>query len=438
MLKKKLVTAFASIALAVGPLLLTATMASANDQLDAYNSSMEQYRLLWSQGKVADANAAYARAQNQWIIYQTCLAANSCTTSAVKTIPSPTSTPTSQASSNPSSTPVSGTTISPTPAPTQIKPSSSPSPSMSVESSQAPSTKTLMTFSEYTSAMQALDLKIVSASGAERTALLAQKSALEIKYQSDHATAQQNYVKVQTEYVEQLAVVNALSQSESQLQLIRVATDQAINAGVSADSLTSWTAAQAQLQAQVDKLQSVVSNFETMFTADAIAGMTLETTDETVATAIAYQTKLKQEALNLTSLAITSISSVPTSDLTAGQTQILISAANVGFRYAEPDSTVYRQSLDALLLVAQSDDPELNPSVAAIPMLGEAAQTILDAFNSLGNIGSDMSPQVRQDSESVVVSAVIASQVAQVAVGAAHFAGSSATMAGAAAFSRRP
>ncbi len=73
------------------------------------------------------------------------------------------------------------------------------------------------------------------------------------------------------------------------------------------------------------------------------------------------------------------------------------------------------QVLQQLAEEAEADDPEVPEELAAIPLIGNAAVAILEAFNALGNIGADMAPEVREKSEKVVVGAIIASQIAQVA-----------------------
>jgi hypothetical protein len=55
------------------------------------------------------------------------------------------------------------------------------------------------------------------------------------------------------------------------------------------------------------------------------------------------------------------------------------------------------------------------------------AGAVLEVFNDLGNVGADMTPEVREKSEEVVVATVIVGQVAQVASAAAASAASAAT-----------
>jgi hypothetical protein len=72
-----------------------------------------------------------------------------------------------------------------------------------------------------------------------------------------------------------------------------------------------------------------------------------------------------------------------------------------------------------LVVLAQADDVELPAELAAIPLLGEAAGAALEAFNAIGNIGADMSPQVREQAEDAVVASVVVGQVAASAAAAA-------------------
>ena len=61
-------------------------------------------------------------------------------------------------------------------------------------------------------------------------------------------------------------------------------------------------------------------------------------------------------------------------------------------------------------------DIVLDESLVAIPLLGDALGGVVEALNFLGNAGADMSPQVREDSEKVVVTAIVAVQAALSAI----------------------
>ena len=118
------------------------------------------------------------------------------------------------------------------------------------------------------------------------------------------------------------------------------------------------------------------------------------------------------------------------SELTEAQAEALKEAALETFETAQPGSPEYEQALDALMVAAQADDLELPEELAAIPLLGDVAGAALEVFNAIGNVGADMSPQVREQSEKVVIAAVIVGQVAMTATAAATSA--------AAAAARRP
>jgi hypothetical protein len=108
------------------------------------------------------------------------------------------------------------------------------------------------------------------------------------------------------------------------------------------------------------------------------------------------------------------LTSIAPEDLTASQIEQLFNITLEIFETAEPGSEEYEQALDALMLIAESDDLELPSELAAIPLLGDVAGAILDIFNDLGNVGADMSPQVRETAEKIVVVSVIVTQIVAV------------------------
>ena len=112
--------------------------------------------------------------------------------------------------------------------------------------------------------------------------------------------------------------------------------------------------------------------------------------------------------------------------LTEEQQTLIVAAAMEVFAEAEQGSPEYEAALDALLIVAQADDIVLDEELAAIPLIGNVAGAAIEVFNALGNAGADMSPQVREQSEKVVIAAVIVGQVAMTATAAATSAASSA------------
>jgi hypothetical protein len=127
---------------------------------------------------------------------------------------------------------------------------------------------------------------------------------------------------------------------------------------------------------------------------------------------------LEQEAI----AEIETLAETDPEELTEAQAEQLTAAAMVIFETAERGSEAYNQALEALAIVAVADDPKLPEEFAAIP----GAAAVLETFNALGNVGADMSPQVREEAEQTVIASVIA-------VGAAVSAASTATIAAAAA-----
>jgi hypothetical protein len=107
---------------------------------------------------------------------------------------------------------------------------------------------------------------------------------------------------------------------------------------------------------------------------------------------------------------------IEATDLSEAQVEALVEAALEVFETAEPGSEEYEQALDALFLAAQADDIVLDEALAAIPLLGDVLGGATELVNFLGNAGADMSPEVREDSEKVVVTAIVAVQAALSAV----------------------
>jgi hypothetical protein len=76
---------------------------------------------------------------------------------------------------------------------------------------------------------------------------------------------------------------------------------------------------------------------------------------------------------------------------------------------------------------AKADDPVIPAELAAIPLIGDVAGQVLEAFNVLGNVGADMTPEVREKSEEVVIASVIVGNIATTASVMASAAAASTT-----------
>ncbi len=123
-----------------------------------------------------------------------------------------------------------------------------------------------------------------------------------------------------------------------------------------------------------------------------------------------------QEDISAEELMQVELDQIVATDLSEAQVEALIEAALEIFETAEPGSEEYEQALEALLVAAQADDIVLDEALAAIPLLGDVLGGATELVNFLGNAGADMSPEVREDSEKVVVTAIVAVQAALSAV----------------------
>jgi len=100
----------------------------------------------------------------------------------------------------------------------------------------------------------------------------------------------------------------------------------------------------------------------------------------------------------------------------------------------EPTPPTEEEVMEELWAEATADDIVVSEELAAIPVLGSAIVALADAINFVGNVGADMSPEVRKQSEKVVVSAIIVTQIATQAAATATMA--AATSASASASSK--
>ena len=116
-----------------------------------------------------------------------------------------------------------------------------------------------------------------------------------------------------------------------------------------------------------------------------------------------------QESLN-------TLVDIAPSEMTDAQVEQLKEVAISILETTEQGSPEYEAALDALFVAAQADDIVLSEELVAIPVLGNVAVGITNAINFIGNVGSDMSPKVREESKKIVVSAVVVAQVAATAM----------------------
>lgn len=112
---------------------------------------------------------------------------------------------------------------------------------------------------------------------------------------------------------------------------------------------------------------------------------------------------------------IKELAEIAPSEMTEAQVEQLQEAAFAVLETAEQGSPEYEEALDALFIAAQADDIVVDEELASTPVIGAAVVAIADAINFLGNIGADISPKVREESQKVVVGVVVVGQIAQLA-----------------------
>jgi hypothetical protein len=109
------------------------------------------------------------------------------------------------------------------------------------------------------------------------------------------------------------------------------------------------------------------------------------------------------------------LEAVDPTELTEAQAEQLVAAALETFETATEGSPEYEQALDALFLAAQQDDIEVDPALADIPGVGQAAAAVVAIFNLVGNVGADISPEKRKEAQTLVVTTLVVGQIAQAA-----------------------
>jgi hypothetical protein len=81
-----------------------------------------------------------------------------------------------------------------------------------------------------------------------------------------------------------------------------------------------------------------------------------------------------------------------------------------------PEPPVIESTPEQLAEEAEADDPVVPQELAAIPLLGNAAVAVLEAFNAIGNVGADLTPEVREQAQETIIASVIVSNIATTSV----------------------
>ena len=229
----------------------------------------------------------------------------------------------------------------------------------------------------------------------------------------------------------------ATAQSVKDTTFQNLTTEQEnLTAASSSESVALATKSQAEDIVVVKQQRASTSLTIASSKAEVISFTEVETTIDTPPDEGSKEIPADLSAENLMSVDLTQVD--PT-ELTPEQADQLVEAALQTFETAEQGSPEYQQALDALYLAAEQDDIEVDPALAAVPVLGAAVQGIADAINFLGNAGADMSPKVREDSKKVVVAGVVAvgAAVASATSAATSAASSSSAGSGSGSSTRR-
>lgn len=112
--------------------------------------------------------------------------------------------------------------------------------------------------------------------------------------------------------------------------------------------------------------------------------------------------------------------------LTTAQVAQLQAVATETLATATEGSADYNNALAQLAVAAQADDIQVDPALAAVPVLGNVAVGLTNAINAIGNLGADMSPAHRAKAKKEIVAAVVATGAAVNAVTSAAGAASAA------------
>jgi hypothetical protein len=260
----------------------------------------------------------------------------------------------------------------------------------------------------------------------ERTSAQSEKDAAQSSFESaqsqkDEAAGENNTLKAS---VSSATVALATATSEQQAASTQLAN---IDATISSAE-SALEDAETNVEEAQDDVTSAQENVD-----DAQAE--LDAIPAYVAPEPEPEEEEKVELPPLEDLTKVNFEEIVATDLTEAQAEELKEAALETFETAEKGSEEYNSALEALMVAAQQNDITVDPALAEIPGVGAAVVALADAINFLGNAGADMSPQVREESEKVVVTAVVAGNAA---IAAAAGAASSAASAAASSASSGP
>lgn len=83
-----------------------------------------------------------------------------------------------------------------------------------------------------------------------------------------------------------------------------------------------------------------------------------------------------------------------------------------------PEPPVVEGTPAQLAEAAKADDPVVPQELASIPLIGDATVAVLEAFNAIGNVGADLTPEVREQAQETIVASVLVSNIATTSMAA--------------------
>ena len=167
-------------------------------------------------------------------------------------------------------------------------------------------------------------------------------------------------------------------------------------------TITSLNEKIANLQSQVETIPGLKKELDNALANVSKAEQTIKSLEDSL---IKANDTIEEQGAQIEELK--ALRSSEDSAQNSALAEALVAEANVLFDNAEGGSEEYEVGLAMLSLAAEADDPDLPEQLAAVPVIGAVAGEILSFMNSLGNVGADISPEVRERSEEVVIAGVI-------------------------------
>ena len=207
-----------------------------------------------------------------------------------------------------------------------------------------------------------------------------------------------------------LKALQDLAKSKSDVELQKAATQ---------DLKGQLEASQKRVKELEEKLSAVEARLKEMTDKQTATATQLKTAQQTIDTLTA-QLKDANDTIAEQKSKIEQLRAImenPAAEQNLAIAKEVTEIAVAKLATSEPGSEEYESGLALLAVAAEADDPDLSEEIASLPVVGAVATQVFEAMNDLGNVGSDISPEVRERSEEVVIAGVIVG--GQIAAGGA-------------------